>query len=145
MGFAFSAKWLGVGIETAKGPDEVGWRDAQMALPPGAERRCVRRLLGTKAAVAATVVGRREHRIPPASPAQTRRAARHHDAHCTPPLAFEAHTVRWGVRLAPVQKGTDDLEELCLLIGQPRSSKSTRTWLAMGVDVASVSMYAGVA
>ena len=28
-------------------------------------------------------------------------------------------------------------------IGQPRSSKSTATWAAIGVEVASVSMYSG--
>ena len=33
----------------------------------------------------------------------------------------------------------------CLLIGQPRSSKSTGTWSAIGVEVASVEMYSGAA
>ena len=33
----------------------------------------------------------------------------------------------------------------CLLIGQPRSSKSTITCAAMGVDVSSVLMYSGLA
>ena len=33
----------------------------------------------------------------------------------------------------------------CLLIGQPRSSKSTSTWSEIGVLVASVLMYSGVA
>jgi hypothetical protein len=32
-----------------------------------------------------------------------------------------------------------------LLIGQPRSSKSTSTWSAIGVEVASVEMYSGLA
>ena len=33
----------------------------------------------------------------------------------------------------------------CLLIGQPRSSKSTGTWSLIGVEVASVEMYSGEA
>ena len=36
-----------------------------------------------------------------------------------------------------------DLDQLRLSIGQPRSSKSTWTWSAIGVEVASVEMYSG--
>src|SRR5262249_43339047 len=113
MGLALTAERLRVGIETAKGAYEVSLGDAETAVPPGAERCRVRGLLGAKAAVAATVVGRTDGPAPGLRHrAQTRRAARHRDAHRAAPLAFEAHAVGWGVRFAPVQKGTDDLEEL---------------------------------
>jgi hypothetical protein len=113
MGLALTAERLSVGIKTAQGPYEVGLGDAQTPVLPGAERRRIRCLLGAEAAVAATVVGWTESTTPGLRHrAKTRRATRHHNAHCTPPPAFETDAVGWGVWLAPVQKGTDDLEEL---------------------------------
>src|SRR5262249_52207279 len=113
MGLALTAEGLSGGIEAAKSAHEVGLGDSQTAVPPGAERRRVRCLLGAKAAVAAAVVGWADSPTPRLRyRAKTGRAACHHDAHCAAPLAFEAHAVGWSVRLASVQKGTDDLEEL---------------------------------
>src|SRR5262249_1666738 len=116
MGLALTAERLSVGIETAKGAHEVSFGDAQTTVPPGAERRRVRGLLGAKAAIVAAVVGWTERTTPRLRHrAKAGRAACYHDAHRATPLAFEAHTVGWGLGLAPVQKGTDDLEELLFI------------------------------
>src|SRR5262245_36861953 len=113
MGLALTAERLSVGIETAKGPHQVSLGDAEMPMPPGAERRRVRGLCGAKAAVAAPVVGWTEGATPRLRyRAKTGCAARHHDAHRATPLAFEAYTMGWSMGLAPVQKGTDNLKEL---------------------------------
>ena len=47
--------------------------------------------------------------------------------------------------LRPTRNADITSSSWCLSIGQPRSSKSTGTCAAIGVDVASVSMYCGLA
>ena len=103
------------------------------------------RLLRPEAAVAAAVVGRAQRAAPGLGHRpQAGRAVRHHHADVAAPLALDADAVR---RRCPAgaraRKAVITSSSWCLLIGQPRSSKSTGTWSAIGVEVASVAMYSG--
>ncbi len=77
--------------------------------------------------------------------AEARCAVGDHDARQSTPLAFVAHAGVRHVGVASGQEGCDHLEELPPVEGQPCSSKSTRTCAEIGVDVARVSMYSGLA
>src|SRR6516162_3981245 len=105
MGLTLPSKRFGVSIETAESANQVRFADAE-ANPEGGQRGGVRRLHGTEASVAATVVRGTEgattgvgHRP------QAGRAARHHHTHGPTPLALNADAVRRSVRFAPVQEG----------------------------------------
>ena len=104
----------------------------------------VRRLHRPEAAVAAAVVGGQiapqpawvtgpRHGVPWATITQTVPRRLHSTQTLSSAIAGGG---RAGTRV-------DHLEQLVLVIGQPRSSKSTGTWSAIGVEVASVQMYSG--
>ena len=61
-----------------------------------------------------------------------------------PRRLHSSHTLCPGIRgCLPASNADSSSSSWPLSIGQPRSSKSTRTWLAIGVEVASVAMYSG--
>ena len=103
--------------------------------------------IGPEAAVAAARVGRADRaaaglRDRP----EARRAVRDHDAGRPAALALHADASS-PARSAGARAGSavTTSSSWRLSIGQPRSSKSTGTWSAIGVDVASVEMYSGEA
>ena len=65
----------------------------------------------------------------------------------TLPRSLHSTQTLWAATLGlrPFRKALTTSSSWRLLGGQPRSSKSTGTWSAMAVEVASVSMYSGVA
>ena len=117
------------GVEGAIEALEVALAACRAASSQRAERRRVRRLHRPVAAVAAAVEGRAEraaagvrHRP------EAGRAVRHHHADVAPELALDADAV--GRRRSAGGRLRNALitsSSWCLLIGQPRSSKSTGT------------------
>ena len=110
-----------------------------------AERAGVGGLLGAEAAEAAPIVERAEraaagmgHRAE-AGTSRGRPSRRRCRAACTRRIRCAAEM--FGLR--PCRKALITSSSWCLLIGQPRSSKSTGTWSAMGVDLSQRLMYCG--
>src|SRR5919198_4163454 len=103
------------GVERAVEAHDVALRQA-VPRQPGAQRTGVGLLHRAEAAVAAAVVARAQrptagvrHR------AHARRAVGDHDADVAAPLALHADAVRGDLRLALVEVGADDLQELALV------------------------------
>src|SRR5262249_39551579 len=115
MRFALLAECRGPCVEGTVDLYQVQFPNAQAA-EPLAQRNRVRRLLRPVATVTAAIVCRAKRAAAGVSDrAETRRAVRDHHAHVSAQLAFEADAVRRRVRLALVEEGADDFDELALV------------------------------
>ena len=133
MALALLPEISALGVEGAEGAHA----GLGAALPEvgqsAAQRGRVRRFHRAEAAVAAALVGRAErvaagvrHR------AQAGRAVRDHHADRAAPLALEADAVGRDIAACGPARNAPSTSSSCtLLMGQPRSSKSTMTWSAM--------------
>src|SRR5262245_54686321 len=96
------SKWLGIGIEAAKGTDDIRLLHAEI-VPPQAQGVGVRRLLRAEPTITAPVIGGTDG----ATAGMSHRtkawcAMCHHDADRPTALAFDTDAVRRRIGLTPV-------------------------------------------
>src|SRR5947209_13367482 len=117
MGFALLTECLGKRVETAKRAHDVRIFYAELT-PSGTQCNRIRGLFWSIATVAATMIGRTNSSATSMSDrAKTWSTMCHHHTDSSLQLALDADAVRWRVRLATMQIGTDDLDELMFVDG----------------------------
>src|SRR6266849_2107278 len=109
MRFTLLAECAGIGVEAPERPQNVPVVHAELT-QLCAQRGGIRRFFRTVAAIAATRIGRTDGAAPGVRDgAKAWDAPRDHHADSPAQLALYTDAVRWRVRLALVQVGTDDL------------------------------------